>query len=75
MEHAYFPHGRVLVKSIQFLDIHLNISQQRVFSQLKNPQYDLQRQLGVKKVNKCLTAKMIRLQSEYCSIYYFIEET
>jgi|RhiMethySRZTD1v2_1073278.scaffolds.fasta_scaffold78547_2 hypothetical protein len=42
MEHAYFPQGRLLVKSIQFLDIRLNISQQRVFSQLQNPLYDLQ---------------------------------
>ena len=42
MEHAYFPLGRLLVKSIQFLDIRLNISQQRVFSQLQNPLYDLQ---------------------------------
>ena len=41
MEHAYFPQGRLLVKSIQFLDIRLNISQQRVFSQLQNPQYHL----------------------------------
>ena len=35
MEHAYFPQGRLLVKSIQFLDIRLNISQQQVFSQLQ----------------------------------------
>ena len=42
MEHAYFVLGRLLVKSIQFLNIRLNISQQRVFSQLQNPQYSLE---------------------------------
>ncbi len=48
MEHAYFPLGRLLVKSIQFLDIRLNISQQRVFSQLQNPQYHLKSNSGEK---------------------------
>jgi hypothetical protein len=42
MEHAYFLLECLLVKSIQFLNIRLNISQQRVFSQLQNPYYDLQ---------------------------------
>jgi hypothetical protein len=44
MEHAYFLLRRLLVKSIQFLNIRLNISQQQVFSQLQNPHYDLQEQ-------------------------------
>ena len=31
MEHAYLPPGRLLVKSIQVFDIHLNISQWWIF--------------------------------------------
>ena len=60
MEHAYFPQGRVLVKSIQFLDIRLNISQQRVFSQLQTRSMTFTSS-GVKKVKKCLTAKTVLL--------------